>query len=81
MDKDAKAIADWVVRVMSEAEALPVATQLWIREAAYVEAFSGTPKRLILTQLCNEIFMITDVPEVGTRSDMLLEKVAGQHRV
>lgn len=81
MDKEtnrqAREAADWVVRVMNEAEALPMATNLYIAEEAYHAYMSGYPRREILTNMCNQIFLVSVIPMRGTREEVDFRQIAG----
>ena len=79
MDKDASAIAVWVMRVMNEAELLPVATQLHIRQEAYRMATEGALKRDILVHFVNEIFFTTPMREADSEAEFKLARDAGHY--
>lgn len=79
VDKDASAIAVWVMRVMNEAELLPVATQLHIRQEAYRMATEGALKRDILVHFVNEIFFTTPMREADSEAEFKLARDAGHY--
>jgi hypothetical protein len=67
--------AEWVVRVLEEAEPLSTACKLAVRQEAYGLALEGMPKRTMLTKFCNDLFFTsawskadfnTAVKEMGT---------------
>lgn len=59
LDTAAQATADWVVRVLNEAEKLPVATNLDVHQQAYLMACDNEPRRVILTHFVNDLFFTT----------------------
>lgn len=63
LDKAAIETADWLVRVLNEAEPLPMATNLDVRTQAYMMACNGDSKREILTHFCNDLFFTTHIKE------------------
>ena len=77
MDRDAMDTAEWVVRVLEEAEPLSTACKLAVRQEAYGLALDGMPKRTMLTKFCNDLFFTTHMREEVFDNDLQLRKDAG----
>lgn len=78
VDKEARAIANWVCKVMREAEEeLPLTTLLWVGEEAYDMAMGGLAKRDILKNVINQIFLTSVINMPGTAQDKVMRADAG----
>ena len=79
MNKAAQATADWVVRVLNEAETLPIATNLDIHQQAYLMACDNEPRRVILLHFVNGVFFTTHMREDDSPLDFQLRRDAGKY--
>ena len=77
MNREAMAAAEWVVKVLNEAEPLSTACQLALRQEAYEMLVAGMLKRQVLTKLCNDIFFTTEMAEGDAATELRMRKDAG----
>jgi hypothetical protein len=77
LNKEAKATADWVVRVLNEAETLPLATNLDVHQQAYLMACDNEPRRVILLHFVNDLFFTTTHYEPDSPQAFQMRREAG----